>query len=127
MTPNIMIVDDEADLVQLYKIYLQMAGFDVCGATSGSRALSKIQTYLPDLILLDVMMPDITGIEVCDQIRSMPLPKQPVIFMYSASDNVDNKERCMRAGADKLISKFVPMDEVTQHIKEALPAQQSLI
>ena len=121
MTQNIMIVDDEVDLVQLYKIYLQMVGFTVCGATSGSRALSKIEEHSPDLVLLDVMMPDITGIEVCNQIRNMPLLKQPVIFMYSANDSVDNKERCLQAGADKLISKIIPMDEVTKHIKAALP------
>ena len=122
MTHNIMIVDDEIDLVQLYSIYLQMAGFTVLEATSGHKALAKIKERLPDLILLDVMMPDISGIEVCGQIRSMPLLKQPIIFMYSANDSVDNKERCMLAGADKLISKVVPMDKVTEYIKEALPS-----
>ena len=121
MTQHIMVVDDEADLIQLYKIYLQMAGFAVCAATSGTKALTKIQEQLPDLILLDVMMPDITGIEVCNQIRSMSLIKQPIIFMYSANDSVDNRERCIEAGADRIISKAVPMDEVTEHIKAALP------
>lgn len=117
MTQNVLVVDDEVDLVQLYKIVLQMAGFSVFSATSGNSALSKVKEKTPDLILLDVMMPELTGIEVCKKIRKMPLVKQPIIFMYSADDSVNNKERCIRAGANKLISKQVPMDEVAFQIK----------
>ncbi|MFK7803298.1 MAG: PleD family two-component system response regulator [Anaerolineae bacterium] len=121
MTQNILVVDDEPDLVQLYKIVLNMAGLIVVGTTSGNLALSKIKEQTPDLILLDVMMPDITGIEICQQIRTMPLVKQPIIFMYSADDSVNNKERCLQAGANRLISKQIPMDEVAHQIKSALP------
>lgn len=122
MTRKVMVIDDEVDLVQLYKIVLRMAGFNVEGSTSGRKALSEIADYLPDLVLLDVMMPEINGIDVCQKIRCMDIEKQPVIFMYSANDSVDNQERCLEAGANKLISKTVPMDEVTNQIKAALPA-----
>ncbi|MEM8862263.1 MAG: response regulator [Chloroflexota bacterium] len=122
MTQKVMVIDDEVDLVQLYKMVLKMAGYNVAGATSGRRALSEISDYLPDLILLDVMMPEISGIDVCQKIRKMELEKQPIIFMYSANDSLDNRDRCLEAGANKLISKVVPMDEVTDQIKAALPA-----
>ena len=121
MTQRILVVDDEHDLVQLYKIVFQMAGLDVVGTTSGKRAIEEVKDNRPDLILLDVMMPEISGVEVCETIRNMPLEKQPIIFMYSANDSQENRERCLAAGADKLISKGVPVDEVTEVIQQALP------
>jgi DNA-binding response OmpR family regulator len=123
MAQNILVVDDEIDLVQLYEIVLQMAGFNVHSFTSGIKALAQVEEAQPDLVLLDVMMPDVNGIEVCSQIRQMPQIKQPIIFMYSANDSIDNKDRCLEAGADRLISKVVPMDEVAGHIKQVLSAR----
>ena len=121
MEQSILIVDDEADLVGLYKIVLQMAGFQVTGTTSGRQALLQVQDQTPDLILLDVMMPEISGIEVCKKIRSLALDKQPIVFMYSANDSYENKDRCLNAGADRLISKSVPVDAVTEEIRLVLP------
>ncbi len=121
MTQNILVVDDEPDLVHLYELVLEMAGFNVHATTSGKVAISQVLKQVPDLVLLDVMMPELSGIEVCDKIRKMPLEKQPIIFMYSANDSKENAERCIAAGADRLISKGVPVDEVTEEIRSVLP------
>ncbi len=121
MTQNIIVVDDEPDLVHLYELVLEMAGFNVYATTSGRGAIKQVLENAPDLILLDVMMPEISGIDVCNKIRALPLKKQPIIFMYSANDSQENMDRCLAAGADRLISKGVPVDEVTEEIKSVLP------
>ena len=121
MTQQSLVVDDEADLLNLFGIVLEMAGFEVSLTTSANQAISKVKEDKPDLILLDVMMPELSGIEVCTIIRDLPLEKQPIIFMYSANDSQENIDRCLEAGADRLISKGIPVDEVTKEIKLVLP------
>lgn len=121
MNQRVLVVDDEIDLVNLFGIVLEMAGFDVSATTSGRKAVQEVKEQIPDLILLDVMMPELSGIEVCNQIRGLPLDKQPIIFMYSANDSQENIDRCLEAGADRLISKGVPVDEVTKEIRAVLP------
>lgn len=123
MGKKILIVDDEKDLVQLYKIVFNMAGYNVSGTTSGMEALTLIPEENPDLILLDVMMPEINGIEVCRRVRDMMDNKQPFILMYTANDSLENQQKSKAAGADTLISKQIPIEKLTETINTFLQSE----
>ena len=113
---KILVVDDESSLVLLCQIILQEAGYQVRGAISGNEALQMVHDEMPDLILLDVMMPGMTGIEVCHQIRAQYNKHTPYILMYTADDRVETKNNSLAAGATGLITKETPVFELPQKI-----------
>ena len=121
MKKKILVVDDESDLVHLYRLVLELNGFHVRGATSGVQALSLIEQDPPHLVLLDVMMPGMNGIEVCRRIRARnDSQREPAIIMYTADDSAENRQASENAGADELISKEVPIEQVTDKINRYL-------
>ncbi len=71
-SPQVLIVDDERDLVRLLEFNLQQAGFETATAYAGVEALEKVRQRVPDLVVLDLMLPDIPGTEVCRQIKASP-------------------------------------------------------
>jgi DNA-binding response OmpR family regulator len=120
---KILVVDDEMELVQLCRIVLEDAGYNVSGAYNGSQALRVAGEEMPQLILLDVMMPGMTGIEVCRHIREQGLgPESCSIVMYTADDSRETRANSMEAGANDLISKQVPIFELASKIRSYLPA-----
>ncbi len=106
LKPHLLIVDDESSLVELCQMILEEAGFQVRGAYSGKQALRMIREQLPDIILLDVMMPGMTGIEVCQEIRSQ-YNGTPHIFMYTADDREETRCKSLDAGANAVIYKDI--------------------
>ncbi|GAB4271634.1 MAG: hypothetical protein Kow0080_17270 [Candidatus Promineifilaceae bacterium] len=106
LKPHLLIVDDESSLVELCQMILEEAGFQVRGAYSGQQALRMIREQLPDIILLDVMMPGMTGIEVCQEIRSQ-YNGVPRIFMYTADDREETRRKSLDAGANAVIYKDI--------------------
>lgn len=113
---KILVVDDESLLVQLCKLIFEQEGFDVRGAYNGRQALHLVNEELPDLVLLDVMMPGMNGIEVCRHIRAQyPAPK-PTILMYTADDRTETREASLQAGADEVLSKSTPPLELPKKI-----------
>ncbi len=121
---KILVVDDEADLAHLYRLVLEMSGYEVRAATSGKEALRLLREDIPHLVLLDVMMPGMDGIEVCHQIRKGDIPsdRQPVIIMYTANDSAENRMSSHAAGANELVSKDVPVEKLTAKINGYLLA-----
>jgi len=119
---KILVVDDEISLVQLCQLILQEAGYHVRGALSGSQALNMITEEMPDLILLDIMMPGMDGIEVCRQIRDQYNKKKPTILMYTADDRELTRDNSLKAGANDLITKDTPVFELAAKIESYLPA-----
>jgi len=109
---KILVVDDEASLVNLCQIIFESAGFDVRGARSGREALSMISEEMPDIILLDIMMPEMNGIELCRQIRNQFQTRRPCILMYTADDRDETRETSLAAGANALITKETPVFEL---------------
>ena len=88
---KILVVDDEHSLVNLCLLILEQAGYTVRGAFSGKQALQMVDDEVPDLILLDVMMPGMDGIEVCRRIRQLMPEQRPYILMYTADDRQNTK------------------------------------
>lgn len=126
MTKNkrkILVVDDEASLVQLCKLILEQAGYKVQSAFSGRQALSRVEEEMPDIIVLDVMMPGMTGIDVCRTIRRGDFDKRPFIIMYTADDRDVTRDSCLDAGADKFVTKSVSPFDLPKQFEGELVAE----
>ena len=95
--PNIMVVDDEKNICELIRLYLEKEGFAVTIANNGSDAIAMIRQNRPDLVLLDIMMPVIDGWEVCRQVREF---SQVPIIMLTAKGETFDKVMGLDLGAD---------------------------
>lgn len=111
-TNKILIVDDEVSMVQVCQLILQADGHEVRGAVNGRQALRMIAEEVPDFILLDIMMPGISGIEVCRLIRQEHPSPQPVIVMYTADGRAEVREESMAAGANGFVIKQNPFHDL---------------
>lgn len=102
--PLILVVDDQATIIRIMTSILQPT-YDVCVATSGKKALEVARTQRPDLILLDNMMPEMTGIETCMALKEIPVTEHiPVIFVTSMDDK-HNEQMGFKAGAVDYMNK----------------------
>lgn len=113
MGSRILVVEDEPDLAELVALNLRGAGHEVTVSLTGSNALAEIQRSQPDLLVLDVMLPDISGIEVCRRLRRSPQTvRLPVIMLTARSDEVDRVVG-FEVGADDYVPKpFSPRELV---------------
>ena len=118
--PSILIVDDEPSNFDVIAAQLSDCDYLMDYASSGQEALSSLDIYNPDLILLDVMMPGINGIEVCQQIKAMPKWQAVPIVMVTALSSKADLAKCLDAGADDFISKPVNPEELRARVKSML-------
>ena len=117
---RILIVDDHEDNVELLRARLESWGFETISAKDGAEALATIEATLPDLVLLDIMMPKIDGIEVARRVKNNPdLPFIPII-MQTALDSTENKVEGLEAGADDYITKPIDFPELKARVNSML-------
>ena len=117
---RILIVDDHEDNVELLRARLESWGFETISARDGVEALAMIEEKLPDLVLLDIMMPKIDGIEVARRVKNNPdLPFIPII-MQTALDSTENKVEGLEAGADDYITKPIDFPELKARVNSML-------
>ncbi|HBO33403.1 MAG TPA: DNA-binding response regulator [Anaerolineaceae bacterium] len=114
---RILVVDDERGLVKIIRLNLEQDGFDVVEAYNGSQAMEKLRTTLPDLVLLDIMMPDTDGFTVLKMIRQ--IGSIPVI-MLTAKGEEDDKIKGLELGADDYVTKPFSPRELTSRIRAVL-------
>lgn len=120
MAKKILIAEDEADIRALIEFTLKFAGYDVVSAKNGLEALEAAQAELPDLILLDVRMPQMTGYEACEAIKSDPDTRHiPVVFL-SAKGQEKEILAGLEAGATEYLLKPFAPDELARRITELL-------
>ncbi len=105
MAQTILIIDDDVDTLKLVGIMLERKGFRILASTSGEKGLNLAEKEIPDLILLDVMIPDISGIDIARSIRANPTIESIPIIMFTARSQVDDKVEGLEAGADAYITK----------------------
>jgi two-component system OmpR family response regulator len=115
---RLLVVEDEQTILELLSGSLRFAGFDVVTAASGTDALRAVAASRPDLVLLDVMMPDGDGFEVVRRMRSSG-PYPPVIFL-TARDGVPERVTGLALGADDYVTKPFSLDEVVERIRAVL-------
>jgi CheY-like chemotaxis protein/MinD-like ATPase involved in chromosome partitioning or flagellar assembly len=120
MSEKILIVDDDIDSLKLIGLMLQRHGYEIMAANAGNQALSKAASDRPDLIILDVMMPDMDGYEVCRRLRANSETRGIPIIMFTAKTLVDDKVAGFEAGADDYLTKPTHPAELASRVKAIL-------
>lgn len=117
---RILVVDDEPDLVELLSFNLRTAGYDVIAAADGLGALELAQRQQPDLILLDLMLPELDGISVCEILRGHPATATIPIIMLTAWSSDLSRQLGLAAGADEYLTKPFAAAQVMGRVKSLL-------
>ncbi len=120
MSPLILVVEDESALVTLLRYNLEREGFRVADARDGEEALLMAREQKPDLVLLDWMLPLLSGLEVCRQMRRMPETRGVPIIMLTARGEEGDKLRGLDSGADDYVTKPFSPSELVARIRAAL-------
>ncbi len=120
MAEKILIIDDDVDTLRLVGLMLQRQGYTISAASNGTQGLAKALEERPDLILLDVMMPDMDGYEVTRRLRKNPATVSIPILMFTAKTQLDDKVTGFEVGADDYLTKPTHPTELQAHVKALL-------
>ncbi|MGD2058734.1 MAG: response regulator [Anaerolineales bacterium] len=120
MAEKVLIIDDDVDTLKLVGLMLERQGYEIAVASNGTIGLNKAAELKPELILLDVMMPDLDGYEVTKRLRSDPGLAHIPIIMFTAKTMVDDKVAGFEAGVDDYLTKPTHPAELTAHVKAVL-------
>ena len=120
MSKKILVVDDEPNIVVALEYLLRRGGHEVFVARNGDEALKQIEAHVPDLVLLDVMMPLHSGYEVCKRIREQPAWRNIKIVMLSAKGRETEVNKGMAAGADLYVTKPFSTRELMEKLQGLL-------
>ena len=124
MKPLVLIVEDEAPLVALLRYNLEKEGFAVAEATDGEEALLQIAERRPDAVLLDWMLPLVSGIEVCRQIRRAPATRSMPVIMLTARGEEGDRVRGLNSGADDYVVKPFSLSELVARLRAVIRRAQ---
>ncbi len=117
---RILIADDNGPNVELLEAYLGGVDCEIAVAVDGRDTLAKVASFQPDLILLDVMMPKLSGFEVCEKLKSNPATRGIMILMVTALNELGDIERAVEAGTDDFLSKPVNKLELLKRVENML-------
>lgn len=120
MKPRVLIVEDESALVELLRYNLEQSGFKVMVAGDGEEALASVQEDVPDIILLDWMLPHLSGIEVCRQLRRAAKTRDVPVIMLTARGEEGDRIRGLDSGADDYVTKPFSTPELIARMKAVL-------
>lgn len=120
MTKTVLIVDDEPNIVISLEFLMKREGFEVSVAGDGEAALREIEARVPDLVLLDVMLPRKNGFEVCQQIRSDPRWQAIKVIMLTAKGRDTEVAKGLALGADSYVTKPFATKELVSKVKQLL-------
>jgi two-component system OmpR family response regulator len=118
MALTLMIVDDDPQLIRVLSMFFDLEGYNVVRAANGREALTLLGEYTPDLILLDLMMPEVGGEEVVKQVRAQQKHQRIPIVIFTAAET--REEELRAAGADAFITKPFSLDGLRDVIHEAI-------
>jgi two-component system, OmpR family, alkaline phosphatase synthesis response regulator PhoP len=120
MSKRVLVLDDEPNIVMSLEFLMRRAGFEVAVARNGREALEALEGVPPDLLLLDVMMPEFDGYEVCERIRARPEWNATKIVMLTARGREVERERGLALGADAYVTKPFSTRDLVDQVKRML-------
>jgi PleD family two-component response regulator len=118
--PRILIADDTPTAAELLEEYLSDQGYELRIASDGEQTLQQVAEWQPDLILLDVMMPRLSGFEVCKRLRANPLTRDIAVLMITALDQASDFDRAVEAGTNDFVSKPIKKNQVLHRVRALL-------
>src|SRR5205085_2417402 len=124
-TARVLIADDHPQGVELLDAYLADSGFEIETAYDGEEALRKVRDWRPDLVLLDIMMPKISGFEVCKRLKADPGTRGVAVLMITALDQPSDVERAVDAGTDDFLTKPINQIDLLHRIRALLSSRQN--
>ncbi|OCQ95306.1 DNA-binding response regulator [Oscillatoriales cyanobacterium USR001] len=124
---RLMLVDDDPNLILLVKDYLEFRGYDVVTAENGREALEKLEEYLPDLMICDVMMPEMDGYTLVKQVRENPNTSWIPVLFLSAKGQSQDRVKGLSTGADVYIVKPFEPEELVAQVESSLKQTTRLI
>jgi PleD family two-component response regulator len=122
--PRVLIADDNPQGAELLEAYLGDSGYELRSAADGEQTLQQVAAWLPDLILLDIMMPRLSGFEVCKRLRANPATRDVAVLMITALDQPSDIERALEAGTDDFLSKPINKNELLLRVRSLLRSRQ---
>lgn len=122
-TPRVLIADDNPQGVELLEAYLAGTDYEIQTAADGDETLRKVYQWKPDLILLDIMMPKLSGFEVCKRLRSNPETREIAVLMVTALDQPSDIDRAVEAGTDDFLTKPINKNELLLRVRSALKSR----
>ena len=123
---RILVVDDDESILELVKINLELMGHDVLTAPDGIKGFALVKQELPDLVILDVMMPEVDGFTVAQRIRQYPATKETPILMLTALGMLQDKVQGFNSGVDDYLVKPFELEELKLRVKALLRRSDSL-
>ncbi len=120
MKPRILIVDDDANARMILNKILAKAGYEICEAKNGKEALELVKDFMPDLMIVDWMMPEVDGEQLAKWIKNDPTLRFTYIILMTSKGETDDKVRGLQAGADDYISKPTPHQEVLARVESGM-------
>ncbi len=121
---RILIADDNPQGVELLEAYLGDGPYEIRTAADGEETLQQVAAWRPDLILLDIMMPKISGFEVCKRLRADPATRDVGVLMITALDQPSDMDRAVEAGTDEFITKPIHKDGLLLRVRSLLRSRQ---
>jgi DNA-binding response OmpR family regulator len=119
---RILVAEDQSDLREMISFTLRLAGHQVVATNDGAEALQQAQDTQPDLIILDLHMPRLTGYEVCRQLKALEAFKDTPVIIISAKGSPDEIQAGLDAGASEYIRKPFPIENLTSRVRALLGA-----
>ena len=121
--PRILIADDDAPNADLLEAHLDGSGYETKTTLNGEATLAAARTWKPDLILLDVMMPKLSGFEVCRRLRADPATRDIAVLMVTALDQSTDVETAVESGTDDFITKPINKTELLLRVRAMLESR----
>lgn len=120
MKPRVLLVDDELDTLGLLDYVLCAEGFEVVTAANGTEALCKARKFRPDVVLLDIKLPDMDGFAVCEMLRAQTAPAALPVILFSNHGGFPVEARALEAGSRQCLKKSGGLDPVVRSLRQAV-------
>jgi DNA-binding response OmpR family regulator len=120
---RVLIAEDEPGIVASLEFLMNKSGYDIRVAQDGAAALEQVAAFRPDLVILDIMLPRVSGLDVCREIRARPESRGTLVLMLSARGGASEIDRGLSAGADDYVTKPFSTQELVRRVGHLLEAR----